>query len=745
MKKLLLFLLMLSVSIFCEIIFDFEEDIDGWKVDPEIFKIYSSERYSNTGKYSLCTEVKNSRNLRIFYTKNLNLKFYDSISFKIYIPEETGIDGEFIVYMKDDEYNWFETGKIRIKRGEEKRVVLDLIDNSNVWQPVSSLKAFDSYVKENISEFGIIIWFGDIYNGEVYLDSFEVFKKEKGINFFIYNFRENSKKIGRYEKFELTFEIPIIFENPFNPDIKIKGVFVSPTGKFYEIPAFFYHDYLRTIYDEGEKLIPYGKSEWKIRFTPEEIGIYKYKIKIRKDNQEEFEIYTGNFEAIESDKNGFVNWDKNDKYYLSFSNGKFFYPIGHTLRSPDDERSAYNYEFTYRKGLGTFAYDNYFKKMMENGENYTRVWMGAWWVGIEWNYNYAPHYKNIGRYSLENSWKLDYLCDIAEKYGIFIDLTLINHGQFSIHPDAEWWDNPYNEINGGFLKSPDEFFVNQKAIEYFKQRLNYIVSRWSYCPNIVFWELWNEVDLTGFYSSEKVRYWHKIIYPYLKSIDPYKRPITTHYCRREDDPMVWIIPELESLVGNAYHNLIVDSVKDYYEKRKFYGKPIFINEFGVGRDRIFLEDNLHGGIWSSSMMPMFGVALFWWWPFIENFNLYFHYKSLSKFWENEERRNKFLQVSDGKIKGKDVDFVGIQNKEEGFFWIFDKKIFNSQVKRIKPIEIKDAVLKLNGFLPGKYKIEFWDTYKGEIIKEIIYENSKDFLIPIIPFERDIALKIKKEK
>ncbi|MCM8810123.1 MAG: hypothetical protein NC917_00525, partial [Candidatus Omnitrophica bacterium] len=82
---------------------------------------------------------------------------------------------------------------------------------------------------------------------------------------------------------------------------------------------------------------------------------------------------------------------------------------------------------------------------------------------------------------------------------------------------------------------------------------------------------------------------------------------------------------------------------------------------------------------------------------------------------------------------------------QGFFWIFDKKIFNSQIKRIKPVKIENSVLKLNNFLPGKYKIEFWDTYKGEIIKEIFYENEKDFIISIIPFERDVALKIKKIK
>lgn len=747
MKKCFLILFLFSLVFMKilpgKIIFDFENDTENWKSVFSNVKLYPTDKYSSSGNFSLCVDVTKMRNIIIFFEGPINLKPYDFLKFSIYNPEENGIDGEFFVYFKDDEWNWFETEKIQIKKGEEKKVILDLRENSNFWKSISHFKVFDNYVKENLKEIGIIIWFAEDYTGKIFFDSFEVIEKEKEKGIYLYNFRENKKTVKKFEKFEIIFELSLTYENPFSPEPVIKGVFFSPTGKKYEIPAFLFHDYLRCLFAEGEKLIPYGKSEWKIRFTPEEKGIYNYKI-IYDDKGKQIEIYSDNFEVVESEKNGFINWDKNDKYYLSFSNGKFFYPIGHTLRSPDDERSPYPYEFTYIKGLGTYAYENYFKKMVENGENYIRMWMGAWWVGIEWNHNYAPHYKNIGKYSLENSWKLDFVLDLAEKYGIFINLTLINHGQFSINPDAEWWDNPYNEINGGFLKTPDEFFINETAIEYFKKRLRYIVARWSYSPNIVFWELWNEVDLTGYYDTGKVRYWHKKIVPFLKEIDPYKRPITTHYCRRPDDPMVWIIPEIESIVGNAYDNLIVDSVRDFYEKRRYFGKPMMINEFGVGRDRYFLEDNLHGGIWASSMTPMFGVALFWWWPFIDYFDLYFHYKALSKFWENEDRRGKFLQVSNGKIYGKYVDFIGIQNSKEGYFWVFDKEIFNSRTKRTKSLKIDNAVLKLDNLEKGKYTVEFWDTYTGEVITKRELDNENILEIEIIPFERDIAIKVKKQ-
>jgi len=727
----------LIINGYSQIIFDFEKKPERW-FDNNNNPLVISKKYSFTNLHSLKIDFENSNIAVAKYIEKLNFADYSSITLRVFVPEDINCDVEFTCYIKDSEWNWFETEPVKILRGEEKKITLNL-ENSYLWKPVSHVKNWDDYVKKEINEFGFIFRTREKITGSVFIDTIEGVPEIKKRKLYLYNFRVNSERIKKYEKFEITFNLPITFRNPFNPEIKIYGVFTSPSGKVYTLPSFFYHDYLRTLYPDGEKLYSYGKSEWKIRFTPQEEGTYTYEIKAGEKT-----LYSGKFLSEKSEIKGFIRWDKKDRFYLSYSNGEFFYPIGHTLRSPDDKREPYPYEFKPQKNLGTFAYDNYFNKMAKNGENYARIWMGAWWVGIEWNSSYAPHYKGLGRYSLENSWKLDYLCEIAKRYGIYIDLTLINHGQFSIRPDAEWLDNPYNILNGGFLKSPDEFFVNEKAIKFFKRRLDYIVSRWSYSPSILFWELWNEVDLTGYYDTMKVRYWHKKIVPYLKKIDIYNHPISTHYCRRDEDPLVWVIPEISSLISNSYHSEIVDSVKRFYLKRKPFGKPVMINEFGVGKNRYLLEDNLHGGIWASSMTPMFGVGLFWWWPFIDHFNLYFHYRALSEFWKGIDRRNKNFQLSDAETMGETAEVIGIQNEKEGYFWVYDKKVFNTPIKRLKKVVLKKVKLKIYHLLEGNYKIEFWDTYEGKKIKELTVKFKKRENEIILPdFVKDIAIKIKR--
>ncbi|HNS31948.1 MAG TPA: DUF5060 domain-containing protein [bacterium] len=739
-------LFFLCSSCFSQILFDFENNVENWQSKIERQQLHYSGEHASSGSGSLKVSVNGSETAWIAYPHALNFSDCQFLKFNVFLPDRRLSEVSFKCYIKDSEWNWFETGLFRIRGGEKQEISINISHTSHEWKPLNHLKNWDSYVARDISEFGIMLFFQQEYTGSFYVDSFELIKPrfpEK--NIYLYNF-EASEKAKTFEKYEISFSSSYIPSNPFdNREFSVTASFTSPSRKVSEIPAFYYHNYIRHLESDGENLFPYGTEGWKIRFTPQEKGRHTYKINIYRDGSKTAELEGGDFFAESSGKKGFIRWDKKDPMYMSFQNGTFFYPIGHTLRSNDDIRSPYRYEFTPPENMGTFAYDGYFRKMHENGENYARIWMSAWWAGIEWNPFYAPHYKGLGKYSVENAWRLDYILEAADKHDIYVDLTLINHGQFG-RPDAEWRDNPYNVMNGGMLKTADEFFTNQSAMEYFQRRLDYIVSRWAYSKNITFWELWNEVDLTLNYNTQNVKKWHQVMHPYIRSIDPYKHLISTHYCRRDADPVVWAIPEIEMIVGNSYNAEMVKFVLDFYMKRKPFEKPMLINEYGVGKNRRLLENNLHAGIWSSSMTPMTGSALFWWWPFIDHFELYFHYKALSRFWKGEDRRGKNFQLTDAKVESEnnDIGIIGIQNNSEGFFWLYAEKLFNDK----KPAESttnKSCRLKLHSFNPGNYSLEAWDTYKGEIVfrKELsLSEQSKETDIP--EFLNDIALKVRKK-
>ncbi len=730
-----------------DLLFGFEGTTELWQNGVDKQRISSSCGYSYTGKSSLMVDIEDTKTAWVRYPHTFDLHNYKSLSFTVYLPEGNLMDALFKCYIKDGEWNWFETDVFQIAYGEEKEVRLDISPASFQWNPVGHFRGWDGYVKQEINELGIIFFFPHTHTGVFYIDAIR-FTEGKGVEKknSLYNFRVNSDRIKRFERFEVRFNLSSIPSDPFSTDeLSVTGLFTSPSGRRISIPAFFYQGYLRYQGPDGENLVSYGTGCWKIRFTPEEEGTYRYSIAVNeKGTISEFAEDT--FFVEGSKRKGFLNWDKDDPYYISFRSGEFFYPIGHTLRSPDDVRSPYPYEFTPEKNMGTFAYERYFKRMLENGENYARIWMSAWWAGIEWSPAYAPHYKGPGRYSMENAWRMDLMLEAAEKYGIYIDLTLINHGQFSINPDAEWWDNPYNVINGGMLKTPDEFFINEEAIAYFKKRFDYIVSRWGYSTAIAFWELWNEIDLTGYYDTMKIKNWHEKVVPYICKTDPFRHMVTTHYCRRETDPLIWSLPQIEMITGNSYSAEMVSSLEEFFAKRKPFEKPLMVNEYGVGKNRELLENNLHAGIWASSVTPMTGTALFWWWPFIDHYDLYFHYRALSEFWKGEERRRKGLQVACASCESllREVSVTGMQNTEEGFFWIFRERLFNTKKPVASVTDKISGLLKLKNFVPGTYSVEFWDTYKGRILESlqtVFGESKQEVKTP--EFLNDIAVKVRK--
>ncbi|MCM8805511.1 MAG: DUF5060 domain-containing protein [Candidatus Omnitrophica bacterium] len=753
MKRLIFsfFLIFLSHFLSADVLFDFENGLQDWTSAYDSQNISTSSNFVSSGAYSLSLGVKNERESWIKVEGDFDWLKYDNISFDIYVPSKAKNYVSLICYVKDKNWTWFQTDLFQVKLNERQRFSIDISDTSSMWQPMTGSVCWDGYTKRNIREFGIKIFYYLPFSGTVYIDNIQAMAEPEERKIFLFNFNTNAETIFQYDKFEVTFELPLILDNPFDPEeIDISGIFHSPSGKTISVPGFFYRDYIRCLEEDGEQLYPYGKHQWCIRFAPEETGNYSYEIVINFKGKT-YRFDCGTFNCIKGNNPGFIRWDKQDSFCLSFSNGKFFYPIGHVLRSPDDVRQPYNYEFTPDKGKGTFAYDEYFKKMKDNLENYIRMWMGAWWVGIEWTPAYAQHYEGIGRYSLENSWKLDYVLDIARENGIYIVLTLINHGQFSIRPDAEWWDNPYNIINGGFLNSPDEFFYSREAEKFFLKRLRYIVARWGYSTQIAFWELWNEVDLTGYYDSQNVRLWHEHIIPLLREIDPWKHPVTSHICRPQADPMVWIAKGLETLVSNAYSSTVVDTMREYYFKRKPFNKPMQIHEFGVGRNGKELENNLHAGIWTSSLSPMLGTALFWWWPFIDKKDLYFHYRALARFLDGIDRRGKNFQLSTARVvdssgnKSLRAGVTGIQNTTSAYLWVYDSAIFNSRNPEEKTEPITGAKIVVEFLEQGNYKIEFWDTYRGEKFLNFEKQFSEgDNEIQLPDFIKDIAIKIEKK-
>ena len=69
------------------------------------------------------------------------------------------------------------------------------------------------------------------------------------------------------------------------------------------------------------------------------------------------------------------------------------------------------------------------------GQNWTRVWMTDFYItAIEWNAtHWSGQYDGVGQYGDVPAFRVEQILDLAEQYGLEVQLVLNDHGQFSSH------------------------------------------------------------------------------------------------------------------------------------------------------------------------------------------------------------------------------------------------------------------------------------------------------------------------
>ncbi len=298
-----------------------------------------------------------------------------------------------------------------------------------------------------------------------------------------------------------------------------------------------------------------------MRFTPREVGDYTYRI-FAATRREKVEVHSGEFRVARRPDRGFIQTAKMSPRHFIFENGESYFPLGENLGwvSPPT--------------LETWK--GYLQECQKAGINWIRIWMCPWGMTeIEWT---GRGYHGLGRYSLGNARMIDGIFQEAEERGIYIQWVVNHHGQYSAETNPIWDQNPYNSKNGGFLKSPAEFFTNEEARRHYRDRLRYLVGRWGYSTHLLAWEFWNEVNLTSGFSFPVVKRWHEDMASYLRSIDPYDHLLTTSAAG--DFREIYTIGGLDYLQTHAYVTNIIEKLMETSRRnwQEYPDRPHFFGE-----------------------------------------------------------------------------------------------------------------------------------------------------------------------
>jgi hypothetical protein len=547
-------------------------------------------------------------------------------------------------------------------------------------------------------------------------------------------------RVAQWSEFEAGLDVTPAPSNPFDPHlIDVRATFVDPAGGAHDALGFWYQGYTRSLVNGRERLDPVGAPYFAVRFTPTTPGKWHWSWSVRTPGH----VITTPTTTLRVDKHaahGFVRRSTRDARYLAFDDGTPYFAVGENVGWYD--------------ARGTYDYDSWFDQLAQQHANFARLWMPSWAFGIEWSDT------GLGDYTarLPRAWQLDEVFDAAAARGIYVELSLLNHGAFSTAFNSEWAANPYNAANGGPIASPKQFFTDPVARRYLEQRLRYVVARWGASTHLLAWELWNEVDLTDGYDSAAVTAWHSAMAGELRDLDPNDHLVSTSHAVFANDPQVWAGGGLDFTQVHFYQNPIgwfPDLSKDVVtftgDRVAATNKPVLFAELGINSDgaaQTRADDpdgiGVHDGLFAGVVSQGFGTAMTWWWDNlidVEPDRYYPMFGAAARFvhdvaWDRES----FVPVTAtaSTATARPVVAYGLRGTKSALVWVKDDA---AQPGAAAPVTIGDAALDVGALSAHAWCGRWYDTWSGNWIARVrVPAGATTVSVP--SFARDVALRLR---
>jgi hypothetical protein len=302
----------------------------------------------------------------------------------------------------------------------------------------------------------------------------------------------------------------------------------------------------------------------------------------------------------------FIVLDPKDPRRLLRSDGLPYLPVGANLAwAPDGVVDRVGY---YGRAFPAFARANL---------NWMRIWMAHWGgLNLDWLPPDMGPSPRPGSFNSDVADSWDKILTAAEENGVYVQMVLQHHGQYTTGTDSDWAKNPWNAANpGGFLKSPEDFFTDANARVMTLVKYRYIVARWGWSPAVAAWELFNEVHWTDAMRNGReadVARWHSDMAAFIRLVDVYGHLITTSTENLRSpiyDKMDYYQPHLYAA------NLLAGArtFGPYYGELR---KPVFYGEVGDDHQPVTDEVKKAGltlvpPVWASIMGEGFMAAQPW--------------------------------------------------------------------------------------------------------------------------------------
>ena len=528
----------------------------------------------------------------------------------------------------------------------------------------------------------------------------------------------NSETIKKYEKFEI---VPILknvgIDNPYDPtDIDIYAQFTSPSGKSIKVNGF---------YDNFEEA-----NQWKIRFSPNETGEYKYQVFVN-DAGGTGQSALATFTTVNSEHRGWIKPGEKNPRFFQHDDGTSFYAIG--VYSPWGN-SLQRFE--------TFA---------KHDANLLAIWDITYGGFVN---ETGLIEEELGRYNQEKLGRIDSMLTILEKDDIKVMYAIWPHDLFSETVwAAQWKQNPYSQ-----LIDVEDVYSDSLVWEYQKRKYRYLIARFAHSRSWGIWELINEMNGTDGWAMGRYQEcydWVEKSHNYFKENDPYQHPTTASFSggfteyreplyERNDLPNIHIYPA-QGWEMKYPNDTMRSSMHNYaWASRRFwdaYEKPAIFGEAGANLEYYQPRDNnyhihYHNTLWATLTNGLAGIPVWWDFPVLTEQD-WMQIKHVAAFISDIDFANLPWKPAEAESTGTDIFVMATENKAFGWIRSFEKE------------NVSGSTAKVTGLEDSSYKITWVNTWTGKIEKSEKADSKYGEINLTVPKlnegKPDIAFKINKDK
>jgi hypothetical protein len=206
-----------------------------------------------------------------------------ALEFEVFWPADGPTNAQVLVHMKDWDYFWYQNLlPCYLNPGQNNHYRVPLAPGEESWKPVGHSGTWHLRTMAEPKEFAIRLFCPSAATPTCRIDRVFGVKRIDSAPPFIRNVRANTNEVPCYAKFELTFELPDRYPNPFDPDqVAVTAIIETPKGKSVMVDAFYAQDFYRRIDPAGERFSPQGPPCWRLRYAPLVPGVHKYRLSVR--------------------------------------------------------------------------------------------------------------------------------------------------------------------------------------------------------------------------------------------------------------------------------------------------------------------------------------------------------------------------------------------------------------------------------------------------------------------------------